>query len=150
MARKRIVLGLATCGLVLLAFLLMPSRHKGFAKYVVSPVPASVDVTISRVDDWLGLNPEPVAYLKFSAAPPDLQKVITQGGFTEAATNAYVPVPEGPPGWKTVEQCGPARRLFIRNHSGRGGLPIGRNRSWSEFLWIDTTGTNAYFLLWGI
>ena len=150
MARRRIVLGLATCGLVLLGLLLLPSHHQGFAKYVVSPVPASVDVTILRVDDWLGLNPEPLAYLKFTAAPSDLQKVITLGGFTEAATNAYVPVPEGPPGWKTVEQCGPARRLFIRNHRGRAGLPIGRNRSWSEFLWIDTTGTNAYFLLWGI
>lgn len=149
MARRRIILAVITCSMVLLVLTLWP-RSYPFAKLVVSPAPASVQVTFFQSNDWLALNPEPVCYLAFTASTTDLAEVISQGGFRAAATNAYVPVAAPTGIWKSFDACGLGRRLFTRNHPGNRGLPIGRRRSWSEFLWIDSTGTNAYFLLWGI
>ena len=147
MARRRIILVMIACGMVLLVLALWP-HHYPFSKLVMSPAPASVRVTFYQSSDWLGLNQEPVCYLAFTASTDDMAQVIARAGFNEAATNAYVPT-SGPPGWTAFEDCGLGRRLFTRNHPGRG-LPMGRNRSWSEYLWIDASGTNGYFLIWGI
>src|SRR5262245_47860174 len=100
MARRRIILATITCGIVMLVVVFWPQNHP-FSKLVLTPVPASVRVTFYQSNDWLGLNPEPVSYLAFTASVTDLAQVISQGGFSEAATNAYVPV-AGPTGiWKT-------------------------------------------------
>jgi hypothetical protein len=147
MARRRIILALMTCGVVLLVVAVWP-HNQPFSKLVLSPVPASVRVNFYQSGDWLGLNPEPVYYLAFTASTDDMAQVIAEGNFNEVATNAYVPT-AGPLGWRAFEDCGMGRRLFTRNHPGQG-LPIGRRRSWSEYLWVDATGTNAYFLIWGI
>jgi hypothetical protein len=147
-----IILTVAGIFLLLLAFALWPTPNRPFAKYVCSPVPKSVRVISFQSNDWLAANPEPVCYLAFTASADDVATVIRQG-FQPTSTNASVPVPSGPDGWLTADQIGPSGRVYSRSHSPAGAgrrLQLGRNRSWSEFLWIDGTGTNVYFLLWGV
>jgi hypothetical protein len=147
---KLLVIALAAAFVLLLAFAL---RHASpFATYVCSPVPASVRVVTFKSNDWLAVNPEPVCYLGFTVSAGDLVKVIQQGNFRPVATNQSAPVPLGPRGWVMADQIGPNGRAYTRSHSpaARAWLPLGRNRGWTEFLWIDATGTNAYFLLWGV
>ena len=150
--RKIIIFSAALALLLLLAFSLWPISNQPFSKYIHSPVPKSVHVVSFQSQDWFGANPEPVCYLAFTASVEDLAAVIQQAGFRPASTNRSVPVPSGPIGWLTADQVGPSGRVYTRSHPSRPGrrLPLGRNRSWTEFLWIDGTGTNAYFLLWGI
>lgn len=139
--------------LILLAWALWPAPRRSFAKYVCSPIPNSVRVTFFQSDDWLGINPEPVSYLIFSASAADVAAVIQQGGFTPASTNTHVPIPSGPPAWLTPDQLQASGRIYTRTHNATGErqrIPHGHNRTWSEYLWIDATGTNAYFLIWGI
>jgi len=63
------------------------------------------------------------------------------------------PFPPGPEGWRTANQLGANADYYRRTHAPKTSSfmpPIGNNRRWKEYLWIDATGTNAYFLLWGI
>jgi hypothetical protein len=138
--------------LLLLALIFWPAPNRPFAKYVYSPTPRTVRVISFQSNDWLAANPEPVCYLRFTASPDDIATVVRQGGFQPASTNGSVPVPTGgPAGWLPADQIGPSGRVYTRLHrAAGGGLHIGRNRIWSEFLWIDGTGTNVYFLLWGV
>ncbi|HYG35877.1 MAG TPA: hypothetical protein VEC99_13885 [Clostridia bacterium] len=138
--------------LLLLILTLRSGSNQPFAKYIGSPVPKSVRVVFFQSNDWLEANPEPVCYLAFTATAGDIAQVIQQGGFRPTAANDGVPVPSGPPGWVSADQVVPGGRVYSRSHSpaGVGRLPLGRNRRWSEYLWIDKTGTNAYFLLWGV
>ena len=140
-------------GGLFLAWVLWPDPNRPFAKYVGSPVPATVRVVSFESNDWLGANPEPVCYLAFTASAGDITDVLRQGGWSPVSTNASVPVPDGPSGWRTADKIGPGGHVYSRSHTppGRGRLlPLGRNRIWNEFLWIDSTGTNAFFLLWGV
>lgn len=150
---KVIILTVAGIFLLLLAVALWPAPNRAFAKYICSPVPKSVRVITFQSNDWLAANPEPVCYLAFTASTNDIATVIRQGGFQPTSTNASVPVPPGPAGWVTADQARLGGRVYTRSHlpAGKGRrLQLGRNRSWSEFLWTDGTGTNVYFLLWGV
>ena len=150
--RKIIILTMTGGFLLLFAFAFWPAPNRPFAKYVCSPVPKSVRVISFESNDWLAANPEPVCYLRFTASADDIATVVRQGGFQLASTNRSVPVPTGgPAGWLPADQIGPNGRVYTRFHrAAGGGMHIGRNRIWSEFLWIDGTGTNVYFLLWGV
>ncbi len=150
MVRQRIILAVITGGILLLILAFWSDQHS-FSKFVVSPAPGTVRVTLYENNDVAGLNPEPVCYLAFTASTNDMAQIISQGRFTEVTTNSYVPS-SGPSAsaWTSFENCSAGRRLFTRAHPARGGLPIGRRRSWDEYLWIDGSGTNGYFLIWGI
>ena len=98
------------------------------------------------------MSPEPVCYLAFTASPEDIASIIYKAQF-QRVSNVWIPVPTGPDGWRSADQLGQGGRVYGRTHAPpRPGsrLYIGSNRRWSEFLWVDETGTNAYFLLWGI
>lgn len=150
--RKFIVIAVAGGLVLLVVFSFWPTANKPFAKYLCSPVPKTVRVISFQSNDWLAANPEPVCYLAFTASVDDIATVIRQAGFRPASTNTFVPGPPGPAGWVTADQVGPTGWVYSRSHTPAAGrrLPIGRNRIWSEFLWIDGTGTNAYFFLWGV
>ncbi len=137
---------------LLIAYLTQPDGNPPFARFICSPVPPSVRVHLVQNNDWLGVNPEPVCYLGFTASPEDMASVIATARF-ERVTNGSIPVPAGPNGWRPADQLGPGARGYSRVHAPpvpRIRLYIGNNRRWSEYLWVDETGTNAYFLLWGI
>jgi hypothetical protein len=150
--RRRIVPISAAGFLLLLAFVFWPNPNPPFARHVHSPVPGSVRVVSFQSNDWLAAHPEPVCYLAFTASPDDLGTVIGQGRFQPTSSDD-VPVPPGPAGWVTAREIGPSGRVYRRSHSPSGPSWLqwlGNKRSWTEFLWIDGTGTNAYFLLWGV
>jgi len=128
-------------GIVVLVTLLLHSLFGDpVRRYVVSPVPEGV----RKVGfDWNGLGgmlSEPVVHIAFSGSSTDMDTIVRRGGFktANAQDREFVGQRSGPIWWKP----GPlqnAEVLFIRK--GRDG---------NEYLRVDASGTNGYFLLWGI
>src|SRR5947207_109363 len=152
MRTRRIVIPAMVGALALLVvYLSWPDRNAPFARFICSPVPPSVRILLLQNNDWLGMNPEPVCYLAFTASPEDIATIVNNAQFQRVSKDS-LPVPSGPDGWRSADQLGPDGRVYGRTHAPRSPgsrLYIGSNRRWSEFLWVDETGTNAYFLLWG-
>ena len=149
--RRVIIPAILACLVFLVANLAKPNRNGPFAKYICSPVPPSVRVVIFQNRDFLSIDPEPVCHLSFTASPQDMADIVRKGRF-QSFTD-WVPGGPGPAGWRSADQLGPTGRVYSRAHSPRNPnsrLYVGSNRRWSEYLWVDETGTNAYFLLWGI
>ncbi len=97
----------------------------------------------------LTLLPEPVCHLKLTGTKQDIETVVQQSGFKPTALDDR----PGPSWWRPATGLGPEARTYTRVHRPRNPnsrLAIGGNRIWNEYLWVDETGTNAYFLLWGI
>lgn len=92
--------------------------------------------------------PEPVCYIRFAASTNDLGLILSAKDFVSVA-GSFNP-PAGPPWWDVGKLSSP--RAFVRQHrpERKSKFPIGKNRGWTESLWIDSTGTNAYFLIWGV
>src|SRR6266567_2597274 len=138
--------------LLLVTHLVWPHRNDPVARFICSPVPPSVHVVLFKNRDWFRMSPEPVCYLASSASPEDIASIIYKAQFQRVSQD-LIPVPSGPDGWRSANQLGPDGRVYGRTHApSKPGsrLYLGSNRRWSEFLWVDGTGTNAYFLLWGI
>lgn len=98
------------------------------------------------------MNPEPVCYLAFTASNGDMAAIINKAQFWPVSKDS-IPVPPGPNGWRAANRLGSEGRGYARAHAPRSPgsrLHIGKNRRWTEYLWVDGTGTNGYFLLWGI
>jgi hypothetical protein len=157
MRARRIIVVALVPGIVLLLLLAIvspPAPNGQFRKYVSPRTPSSLKVVAFKSDDWFGVKPEPVCFLTFSASQQDLAKVILEGVFRAVGANDAVPVlHDGPAGWMAIDQIGPNGRAYMRSHTPgmvARWLPIGRNRRWVEYLWVDSTGTNACFLLWGV
>jgi nicotinamidase-related amidase len=134
---------------VLLAFIALGLRRtaKGqFEYYVFDPMPTSVRNVLFHGDTFR-INPEPVCFIRFSASPADIDQMVKSKGFkqVEDSFNATGPA------WWDVSLL-PNVRVFIRKHGPKrdSKLFFGKNRRWTEVLRIDSTGTNAYFLVWGI
>lgn len=130
----------------LIAFWFWPNRTRLVAKYVTSPVPSSIRVVRFEGNELLlDLLPEPVCYLLFNGTREDIASLVDRSGFQPAdRSNGALP---GPAWWH------PTGRKYFRVHrpsKPNSRLPIGANRHWNEFLWVDQTGTNVYFVLWGI
>jgi hypothetical protein len=142
--------GLLFCVLLMWAWWTAPTR--ALAAHLGLPVPAGVRVTLYETRDWLGIAPEPVVYLAFSAREDEVNRLIIRTDIQPVGPDSYVPAAGPAAGWLPAEQVGPNGRVYRREHLPRKGArwPVGRNRSWTEYLWIDGTGTNAYFLLWGV
>ena len=114
-----------------------PVGKRAFARYVHSPVPESVENIVFEGNDWFELNPEPVCYFFFSAGKEDLQKIATK------FRNVHVTEmfsPGGPPWFQPA----------LMNSAGRGQHFYRKGKRGREYLWIDESGTRAYFLLFGV
>jgi hypothetical protein len=142
MSKFGMILVAATIGiLVLFGFLLHSLFGDPLGRYVVSPVPESVR-KVGFKGNGLGgiLSVEPVVHIAFTANSADIETIVRKGGFKTGSANdrEFVGQRSGPIWWKS----GPLQNtdvLFMRK--GRAG---------QEYLRIDGSGTNAYFLLWGI
>ncbi|MSU63233.1 MAG: hypothetical protein EXS31_12695 [Pedosphaera sp.] len=92
-------------------------------------------------------------HLSFTAPPEAMTELITRAAFQPSSIESASQAPTGPHGWRSADKLGPEARAYFRAHrasrNGRG-LPIGRNRSWSEILLVDGSGTNGFFTLWAI
>ena len=132
-----LVLGSVWLLIVLLTYVTNPVGRRAFGKYVHSPVPGSVDNIVFEGNDWLGMNPEPVCCFRFSANREDMERIIQT--FLKAQSKDMFS-PGGPPWFLPDRNTVWQGENFIRRGGRRG----------REFLWIDQSGTNAYFLLFGV
>ncbi len=142
MTKFGMILVAVTIGiLVLVGFLLQSSFRDPLRRYVVSPVPESVR-KVGFKGNGLGgiLSAEPVVHIAFTANSADIETIVRKGGFKTGSADdrEFVGQRSGPVWWKP----GPLQNadvLFLR-----------RGRDGNEYLRVDGSGTNAYFLLWGI
>jgi hypothetical protein len=124
--------------LLLLIFSAAEFSPRGrFARFVHSPIANSVSDIEAEGHDWFGLLPEPVMRLRFSAAPEDLREVLSSRGAQPLKSDAIGAAATGQAWWPTSGEL-----ALMHGYSLKGKDP--------EFLWIDATGTNAYYLLFGI
>ena len=153
MRRRRIISAIFSAGFIVVVICLLGRKRDGpFATFVCAPAPDGVNVTIFQNDAGL-LRPEPVCYLAFTGDSANMETVVRRGQFQTCSDKGGFPVPSGPQGWRTADQVGTNASFYRRSHEPKTINflpPIGNNRRWHEYLWIDETGTNAYFLLWGI
>ena len=115
----------------------MPTEKRAFRKYISSPVPKSVHSILFEGNDWFGIAAEPVCYFRFSIGRDDVSKV--QAAKLYKAVKAEDMFSPGGPAWFRPSLTG-TNGQFYRFRGRRG----------TEYLWIDATGTNAYFLLFGV
>ena len=147
--RARLLSVAVLAGALAAGFLLISQRssNRAFVKHFSIAPPPGLRVQHYENSDWLGIDPEPVSFLRFSASPEELTKITAEAGF--AFTTNGAPSPSGPAWWLRPES---GAKLYHRANRQSGiqvfNLPVGKNRGWNEYLWIE--GTNAWFLLWGI
>ena len=153
MRKRALILTTFGVGFVIVVIGLLLRKQEGpFARFVCAPVPGSVRVTAIQNNAWVFAS-EPTCYLAFTADSADVQAVVRQGQFQACQNWDGFPVPSGPLGWRAADQIGTNGNFYRRSHEPKTRNilpPIGNNRRWQEYLWVDATGTNAYFLLWGI
>jgi hypothetical protein len=109
-----------------------------FKHYVTSPFPKSVRVKFVDSNAHI-LNPEPVVHMSFSASAEALNEILKM---REAKPYAEYAIGSGAgPRWfQPAVSTNGLRQYQLRGRINR--IP--------EFLWIDQTGTNAYYLLFGV
>lgn len=145
--KPRVLSGLLVLLLALIILGIWPFGRRQFRYYVFDPIPPSVR-NIRYAGEWLKVGPEPVCFLRFTAAPEDIDRMIREKGFREAESG---PNPTGPVWWE-AKRMGAVSRVYARDYrpKQKGRLYVGKNRRWTEVMTIDSTGTNVYFLVWGI
>jgi hypothetical protein len=125
---------------VLLTLLLHSFFGDPVRRYIVSPMPESVRKVGFENNGLIGALAEPVVHIAFTASSSDMETIVRRARSKtgSAADREFVEHRDGPTWWKrgTLEK---AEVLFMR-----------QTRAGQEYLRVDGTGTNAYFLLWGI
>jgi hypothetical protein len=137
-ARLPLALG-AFAAFALLGILLYSRLGSPFARYIDWPMASSVREFGFKSNGFRILF-EPVVFIAFTASPSDLGALIRKKGFktAEAEMREWVGQRDAPLWWKP----GPlqADEMLFTKATSRG----------RQFIRIDASGTNAYFLLWGI
>ena len=142
--------GLALLTVLLLAIVVVriasrTDRQK--LAYYVGNIPSAASIHVED-NDWLRLNPEPVCFIKFSASAADVAGMLAAKSFTQTTNGTFNPPG---PAWWHGGSLGPNQKVFIRDHRAKGGfIHTGKNRGWTEVVWLDESGTNVYFLVFGV
>jgi len=133
---------------VLMAAMLWRTPTRQFRYYILDPIPPSVANIQFQEGDGLRINPEPVSFMRFTASAADIEHILAAKGFKETDDSFNA---SGPPWWN-IARSGPGIRVFVRQHGPKTDTKLffGKNRRWTEVIRIDSTGTNVYFLVWGI
>jgi hypothetical protein len=114
------------------------ATQKGlFSRLITRSIPKSLTNLEIDGHDWFGLKPEPVVRMRFSATPEDLAKLLEIRKAAILTGDAICSGASGEPWWPA-----PASLSTMQGYSLKGKNP--------QFLWIDSTGTNAYYLLFGV
>lgn len=140
------ILGLAVVVAIFVLAVSWRTPARQFCYYVESPMPPSVSNILYQDDDWFRIDPEPVAFIRFTASSADLETIIRKRGFKPAADSFN---PPGPLWWDHAKH-GTNVLTYVRQDGpkGRPVLYMGKSRRWTEVLRIHST--NAYFLVFGI
>lgn len=133
-------LGIAVL-LLLIGFLAKPPSSLAFRKYVVSPVPKTIRTIRFEGNDYCGLMFQAQCFFYFSGSRSDVLKVAEDKGF-KAVEFGNIFAHPNEPSWFT-SPIGTNGRFYARRPP--------RYQSWwsgKDWLWIDATGTNAFFQHW--
>ena len=132
--RNLIIVGV----ILILPSLLVLERARAFQKYICSPKPKSVSNVQYEDNGFFMMLFEPVVKIGFSASKNDISTILEKKKwqFIEEDSNGFSLGRDGPPWWKP--------------HSGTLYRIVRPEIDVTEFLLIDQTGTNVFYLLWGI
>ncbi len=113
----------------------------GLFARLIGPVPNSL--ADLRVDghDWFGIAPEPVVRMRFSASPEDLKRLLELREATVLIGDAIGSGATGQAWWPGQAALGAMKGYNLKGRRRGDG---------AHFLWIDSTGTNAFYLLFGV
>lgn len=127
----------------LIASRAVPTPRQAFGRYVGS-IPRSVDNVVYEGNDWLGLAPECRCYFSFNIASNDFARIVKKHGFESVRPGAGYYHPNAGPWWfKPPQSNGQFLGRYVPTRPYR--FPRwGQN----EYLWLDQTGTNAFFMVW--
>lgn len=128
---------LALC-LLLPVFCAVRRLNDPVARHICSP-PASVRVLhYERKRDYLFFGLEPEYRIAFTATPQDLKFMVKKRGGVISSMRAWVS-DRGGPSWFWPATRPTTGTLFMFHESDP-----------AQYLWIDETGTNAFYLDWRI
>lgn len=132
---KVVIVGVIGAGLVA-AWLFRAPGPRLISRVIGVPAPASARDIRYRSDEWLGLGPEPVYYLRFRADPEEVRAMLEAGGFRQAdAESGFWPAAEI--SWWVPESVGTNLVRFSRA-SNPGGCVI------EMLCWDSSTGDVFY------
>lgn len=122
--------------LMLFGTALFSSPAGCFRRNVLFPAPGSVsNIQVSANNQFFWIAPEPVVHIRFSASPDDIQTILTKRH--GEPYDGFIPALNFGPTW-------------FRPATSTNGLRQFRLDGDRQFLWIDETGTNAFFYLFQI
>jgi hypothetical protein len=122
-----LLVALAGCG--------KPEPKQQFEMLIVRPMPTSIsNIRFDR--DVMGADPS--YFLAFSASTQDVAAIIHTKGFTNGSASD-VPLGGFRPAWWHLEELSTPRSLYT----------LKKERS-LECFWVSSTGTNTYYLFWGL
>lgn len=126
--------------MVLVIGFVLLDQSRPFQKYILAPKPESVTNVPYQGNGFLGIYLEPVVHMGFSASEEDMVQLIHRRNFEKASdeTLVWFKTPRMAPSWWSPDFA-EGSQLYT-DRSKRGG----------EFLFINSDGTNAFYLLWGI
>ena len=139
--RKRLILAaLLACVLLGLAMWIATTHSSSpVARHVCFPVPGTVRVVhYEHLRDWPLIDWEPEYRIAFTASSQDLAAIVQKRNGIVSDARAWVSARGGPAWFRPVTM------------TTNGVLYEFRRADPSEYLWIDETGTNAFYLYWGI
>jgi hypothetical protein len=129
-----ILLALGTPSLLII-FMNATAGERAFKRHFGSPIPSSIQALQCEWREWGQKRSKMVGHLSFSGSKEDLQTLAAQFE-TISANEMHLRLA---PQWfrpALMSTNGP----FYRRKGKRG----------PEYLWIDPSGTNAYFLTFGV
>ena len=115
------------------------SPRGALRRYVTNDATRSVTVNFIESNNYFLINPEPVIRISFSAPAKSMGDILKA---REARIHpGYAPGSGGGRRWfRPASSTNGLRQYQLKN----------RFKGCPEFLWIDETGTNAYYLLFGV
>jgi hypothetical protein len=136
--KPALVVSVVWLAFYLLTHVALPRGTVAFGKYIYSPVPMSVREIRSQINDWFGIMPEPVCYFSFQIGNDDVHRIVKGKGFRAVSLeDMFSP---GGPAWFQPGRIGTNGQFYRRTDQRRN----------TQYLWIDATGTNGFFLYWGV
>lgn len=134
--------------LVLICFglFLLKRPSSKFRKYVWNEIPPSLSIlNVWDTDRALTLIPEFTCYMHFTGSPQDIALLLS---------NRFAkPHPGGIPGegghQEIAHWWAPPAMTNVGNVFALDRRRVGRWKD-PQFIWVDQTGTNCYYLYWGI
>lgn len=142
-------LGLGVVAVLLVILLLGLLRSTRLARHLCDPLPRGVREIAVTSDEMFGFSMNWATIVAFQAPTNDMDQIIRDGSFMTSSVDSAI-LTWRSRGWPVPASLGSGARAYFRVHkptNGGGIIQFAGNRRWSEYLVIDSTGTNAFFTM---